>query len=72
MTASHPDHIEKYVGKSLKNAGLESFDLMQFHTWEDDWLEDERAINKMIDLKEQGIVPCNRHQHESLGTMERD
>ena len=30
-----PDHIEKYVHSSLKNAGLEKFDLMQFHVWED-------------------------------------
>ena len=26
------DHIQRYVEKSLKNAGLDSFDLMQFHT----------------------------------------
>jgi aryl-alcohol dehydrogenase-like predicted oxidoreductase len=50
-----PDHIEEYVVKSLKNAGLESFDLMQFHTWEDSWLNDERGINKMTDLKSQGL-----------------
>jgi aryl-alcohol dehydrogenase-like predicted oxidoreductase len=50
-----PDHIEEYVTKSLKNAGLEFFDLMQFHTWEDKWLEDERGINKMLDLKKQGL-----------------
>lgn len=50
-----PDHIEEYVTRSLKNAGLESFDLMQFHTWEDTWLDDERGINKMLDLKEQGL-----------------
>ncbi len=50
-----PDHIEEYVGRSLKNAGLESFDLMQFHTWEDSWLNDERAMNKMVDLKSQGL-----------------
>jgi aryl-alcohol dehydrogenase-like predicted oxidoreductase len=50
-----PDHIEKYVTKSLKNAGLDSFDLMQFHTWEDSWLKDERGIRKMLDLKEQGL-----------------
>jgi len=49
------DHIQEYVEKSLKNAGLEYFDLMQFHTWEDHWLEDERGIMKMIDLKEQGL-----------------
>jgi aryl-alcohol dehydrogenase-like predicted oxidoreductase len=50
-----PDHIQEYVEKSLKNAGFDSFDLMQFHTWEDHWLEDDRGINKMIDLKEQGL-----------------
>jgi aryl-alcohol dehydrogenase-like predicted oxidoreductase len=50
-----PDHIEKYVEKSLRNAGLDSYDLMQFHTWEDHWLEDERGIQKMMDLKSQGL-----------------
>ena len=50
-----PDHIEEYVVKSLKNAGIESFDLMQFHTWEDSWLNDERGMNKMLDLKAQGL-----------------
>jgi aryl-alcohol dehydrogenase-like predicted oxidoreductase len=50
-----PDHIQEYVEKSLKNAGLDSFDLMQFHTWEDSWLEDERGMNKMLELKEQGL-----------------
>jgi len=50
-----PDHIQKYVEKSLRNAGLDSFDLMQFHTWEDLWLEDDRGIMKMIELKEQGL-----------------
>jgi len=50
-----PDHIEKYVHSSLKNAGLDSFDLMQFHTWEDSWLKDERGLNKMLDLKKQGL-----------------
>jgi aryl-alcohol dehydrogenase-like predicted oxidoreductase len=50
-----PAHIESFVSKSLKNAGFDSFDLMQFHTWEDKWLEDERGINKMLDLKAQGL-----------------
>jgi aryl-alcohol dehydrogenase-like predicted oxidoreductase len=50
-----PDHIQEYVEKSLKNARFDSFDLMQFHTWEDSWLDDERGIRKMMDLKEQGL-----------------
>lgn len=51
-----PDHIQEYVEKSLKNAGLDSYDLMQFHTWEDLWLQDERGIQKMLDLKQQGLI----------------
>jgi aryl-alcohol dehydrogenase-like predicted oxidoreductase len=51
-----PDHIQEYVEKSLKNADLGSYDLMQFHTWEDSWLEDDRGIKKMMELKEQGYI----------------
>jgi aryl-alcohol dehydrogenase-like predicted oxidoreductase len=51
-----PDHIEEYVHKSLENAGLESFDLMQFHTWEDGWLEDDRWVTKIADLKERDLI----------------
>ena len=50
-----PDHIEEYVHKSLQNAGLDSFDLMQFHTWEDGWLNDDRWVTKMDELKKQGL-----------------
>ncbi len=50
-----PDHIEQYVRRSLENTGLESFDLMYFHTWEDSWLEDDRGIKKMEELKAQGL-----------------
>ncbi|MBC8508921.1 MAG: aldo/keto reductase [Anaerolineales bacterium] len=50
-----PDHIEEFVHKSLENAGLTSFDLMQFHTWEDTWLDDDRWIKKIAELKEQGL-----------------
>ncbi|MEJ2558600.1 MAG: aldo/keto reductase [Anaerolineae bacterium] len=51
-----PDHIEEYVERSLANLGLDSIDLIQFHTWEDSWLEDERLSKKMSDLRSQGLV----------------
>ncbi|UCH63196.1 MAG: aldo/keto reductase [Fidelibacterota bacterium] len=51
-----PDHIEKYVTSSLENSGLNSFDLMQLHTWEDHWLEDDRWHLKLEELKKQGII----------------
>jgi aryl-alcohol dehydrogenase-like predicted oxidoreductase len=50
-----PDHIEEYVQRSLKNAGLEKFDLMQFHVWEDHWVEDDRWAEKMGELRAQGL-----------------
>lgn len=50
------DHIEKYTHSSLKNSGLESFDLMQFHTWEDSWVEDDRWAKKMDELRSQGLI----------------
>jgi aryl-alcohol dehydrogenase-like predicted oxidoreductase len=51
-----PDHIAEYIESSLKNAGVDSFDLMQFHIWEDHWILDERIIRKMIELKDQGLI----------------
>ncbi len=48
-----PEYIEEYVGYSLKNAGVDHFDLVQFHTWEDSWLEDPRLAQTMNTLKKQ-------------------
>jgi aryl-alcohol dehydrogenase-like predicted oxidoreductase len=51
-----PDYIESCVHTSLRNAGVESFDLVQFHTWEDAWLDDDRWAKKMNELRRQGIL----------------
>lgn len=51
-----PDYIEEYVHSSLKNAGLNSIDLMQFHVWEDSWVEDDRWAKKLDELRTQGLV----------------
>jgi aryl-alcohol dehydrogenase-like predicted oxidoreductase len=51
-----PDHIEEHVHRSLENAGLESFDLIQFHTWQDDWLRDDRWLYKLDDLRSQRLI----------------
>src|SRR5210317_1196343 len=50
-----PDHIQKYVHSSLENAKLERFDLMQFHVWEDHFVEDDRWAKKMDELRSQGL-----------------
>jgi aryl-alcohol dehydrogenase-like predicted oxidoreductase len=51
-----PDHIEQFVHSSLENAGLESFDLMQFHVWEDSWAGDDRWAKKLDELRGQGLI----------------
>jgi aryl-alcohol dehydrogenase-like predicted oxidoreductase len=51
-----PDYIEACVHTSLKNARLERFDLVQFHTWEDAWLDDDRWAKKVDDLRGQGLL----------------
>jgi aryl-alcohol dehydrogenase-like predicted oxidoreductase len=51
-----PDHIEEYVHKSLENAGIESFDLMQFHVWQDAWADDDRWQRKIDDIKSQRLI----------------
>jgi aryl-alcohol dehydrogenase-like predicted oxidoreductase len=50
-----PDHIEKYVHSSLMNLGLERFDLIQFHVWEDSWLDDDRWQRTLDELRRQGL-----------------
>ncbi len=51
-----PDHIEEYLHKSLANADLESFDLLQLHTWNDTWAKDDRWAKKFSDLKSHGLI----------------
>ncbi len=51
-----PDHIEEYVHKSLQNSGLEAFDLVQFHTWDDSWSADDRWSRKMDELRREGLL----------------
>ena len=51
-----PDHIREYVEKSLQNLGLESMDLIQFHTWNDGWAEDARWQRALDDLKREGLI----------------
>jgi aryl-alcohol dehydrogenase-like predicted oxidoreductase len=50
-----PEHIEEYVHKSLENLGVETFDLIQLHTWNDSWLKDDRWRKKLEALRSQNL-----------------
>ena len=51
-----PEHIEEFLHKSLKNANLESFDLLQIHTWNDDWANADGWTEMLDSLKRQGLI----------------
>jgi aryl-alcohol dehydrogenase-like predicted oxidoreductase len=51
-----PDYIFEYVEKSLKNVGVDVLDLIQFHTWEDIWLNDDRLPRAIEKLRASGKV----------------
>lgn len=51
-----PDHVREYTEKSLRNLGVETIDLQQFHVWEDSWAQDERWQRTVEDLKKEGKI----------------
>ena len=51
-----PDHIEDYINNSLVNLGLDSVDLILFHTWEDSWVEDDRWYKTIERMRSAGLI----------------
>jgi aryl-alcohol dehydrogenase-like predicted oxidoreductase len=51
-----PDHIDEYIHRSVENLGVDCIDLIQFHVWEDSWLEDDRWWRKISELQQEGII----------------
>ena len=51
-----PEYVFEYVDKSLRNIGIDTLDLIQYHTWEDKWLDDERTIRTIEQLRASGKV----------------
>lgn len=51
-----PDHIEHSLHRSLEHSGLDHFDLVQFHVWEDEWVDDDRWRRAVEDLRAQRLL----------------
>src|SRR2546421_5176487 len=51
-----PEYVFDYVDKSLRNIGVDALDLIQYHTWEDQWLDDERTVHTIEKLRASGKV----------------
>jgi len=50
------NYIIEYTEKSLKNLGVETIDLQQFHVWEDGWANEDEWKEAATKLKQQGKV----------------
>jgi len=50
------DYVERCVEASLQHAGLERFDLVQLHVWEDDWSDDDGWRGAMEKLRRDGKI----------------
>jgi aryl-alcohol dehydrogenase-like predicted oxidoreductase len=50
------DYIVEYTEKSLKNLGVETIDLQQFHVWEDAWAQQEEWQRAAEQLTRDGKV----------------
>lgn len=51
-----PDYIREYTEKSLKNIGVSTLDLQQFHVWTDEWTPDRRWQKAVRALKDEKLV----------------
>ena len=70
------DYIIEYTEKSLKNLGVETIDLQQFHVWEDGWANEDEWKEATSKLTREGKVSAwgisiNRWEPDnSLQTLE--
>ena len=66
-----PDYIREYTEQSLKNIGVSSMDLQQFHVWTDEWAARSELAARVPRLEGRGARARRRHQHQSLAAGER-
>jgi aryl-alcohol dehydrogenase-like predicted oxidoreductase len=57
VSANYPaSHIVRSAERSLRNLGRERIDLLQLHTWLDDYLDQDGWQDALVGLKKQGKV----------------
>ncbi|HET7478505.1 MAG TPA: aldo/keto reductase, partial [Rubrobacteraceae bacterium] len=61
------DYVRECTEQSLKNLGLETIDVQQFHVWQDEWVGEGSWLEAVEELKREGKirffgVSINDHQ----------
>jgi aryl-alcohol dehydrogenase-like predicted oxidoreductase len=69
-------HIRESLETSLRASGLDSFDVLQFHVWSDEWLGRGDWLETVADLKQDGKirafgVSINDHQPDNAVQLVR-
>jgi len=64
------DYVRKCTEESLKNLGVDTLDVQQFHVWQDEWVGDGSWREAVESLKQEGKirtfgVSINDHQPEN-------
>jgi aryl-alcohol dehydrogenase-like predicted oxidoreductase len=64
------NHIRRCTETSLRNLGVETIDVQQFHVWHDNWLEQGDWREAVDALKQEGKIRCfgvsiNDHEPET-------
>jgi aryl-alcohol dehydrogenase-like predicted oxidoreductase len=49
-------YVRRYVDISRSNLGVDTIDLLQFHVWEDDWLDAGEMHQTVTELKREGAI----------------
>ena len=50
------DHVRASLAESLRQSGLDSFDVLQFHVWSDEWVGRGDWLETVQALKEEGKI----------------
>ncbi|MFJ9055378.1 aldo/keto reductase [Streptomyces sp. NPDC102409] len=70
------EHIRTSLETSLRASGLDHFDVLQFHVWNDEWIGRGDWLETVADLKQEGKirlfgVSVNDHQPETALALVR-
>lgn len=50
------DHIRDSLGTSLRAGGLDHYDVLQFHVWNDEWIGRGDWLETVAELKQKGLI----------------
>lgn len=50
------DHVAEYIDKSIGNLGVDRLDLLQYHVWEDSWVDNDEWLDSIARIKAAGLA----------------